>query len=387
MQELVPNAAGENTSRFRHIRELDGVRGIAALMVFFHHAFYADLDLSAWHGSVPWFMQLASFGESGVDLFFVLSGFLITSLLIQDRKSPRYYQDFYWKRALRILPLYFVCLAFMAILHRSLGTFLLGAVFLANVTNLFHVAPVGAFWSLAIEEQFYLLWPTLIRKGKLENLVRWALLLAVVPILLRIGGALVDHHNYRLTFLRCDGLALGALLAYRHRTLPESDKSRQREVWVSGLLVFCGAGLLSASSFVLGHLHRHADAWADAAWQTAVTFIAAAVVTMVVNYAGAPVLAFLRSRVLVFFGLISYAFYLLHGGPLTLFDRHFGPPAPGRMGALFGRALFALALSIVLSLISRYALELPALSLRKYVLSKPNPHANAEDPPLPLARM
>ena len=104
-----------------------------------------------------------------------LSGFLITSLLIKDRESAAYYHDFYWKRALRILPVYLLCLAGVLLFVPGSARFaLLALLFVANFARVFHVQPEGPFWSLAIEEQFYIFWPTLVRRRSVEAIGWWA---------------------------------------------------------------------------------------------------------------------------------------------------------------------------------------------------------------------
>src|SRR5271154_492229 len=162
------------SSHLHHIRELDGVRGIAALMVFFHHVCFASLSPVGWNQPVHFLWTISSMGDSGVDLFFVLSGFLITSLLLPARESPAYYHDFYWKRALRILPLYILCmLGVLFFVSGSRGYVILCALFLSNFAWLFHVETAGPFWTLAIEEQFYLIWPTVVRRRSVAELRHW----------------------------------------------------------------------------------------------------------------------------------------------------------------------------------------------------------------------
>ena len=330
-------------------------------------------------------VRAAAWGDSGVDLFFVLSGFLITSLLIQDREGPRYYQDFYWKRALRILPLYFVCLLVMLAVHHNVGAVVLAMLFLANFSNVFHMEAFGPFWTLAIEEQFYLLWPTIIRRQRRHRILFWALFLGFAPIALRALFAARGHSNYHLSFLRTDGLAFGAVLAYRHRTMDWTGSKLRQELRVLTALLLGGL-LLLVASVQLAH-HAHAQAWAADLRQTGVMLVTGALVGLVIDRQGGPALAFLRSRVLIFLGLISYALYMVHDGVLDVYDARFGQPAPGHTGALLLRFAVALGVTLVLCLLSRYVIELPAMSLRKYVLKRPNPTAEVEDPPLPLARM
>src|SRR4051794_3114804 len=140
------------------IPELDGIRGIAILMVLVCHA-------SSWMASDRWRMFLQN-GRVGVDLFFVLSGFLITGILLDTRHDKNRTRNFYVRRGLRIWPLYFVFLAVALIAFRKM----LPAqpniwVYVLFIQNFLYLREAGPFleptWSLAVEEQFYMVWPWL----------------------------------------------------------------------------------------------------------------------------------------------------------------------------------------------------------------------------------
>ena len=360
-----------------HLPELDGIRGIAALLVYVHHLCFTSLPEGAWNPFVLTVRDMSRFGSAGVDVFFVLSGFLITSLLIRDRESPAFYKDFYWKRALRILPLYIFCLlcVWLFIPHSG-GYVLLSALFLANFANVFHIASSGPFWSLAIEEQFYLAWPTVVRRRSVKTLSHWAIAIAAGCILLRFAAVSIGHSNYFLTFLRCDGLALGALIAcrfYRRRCegMPLSVDNRY-------FTASLGVGFLLLAASFLVNPGRYA--LVAAMQQTCVCLVCAGIVGLVIAYTGSRMLAPLRSHLLIFFGLISYAFYMLHLYVMETYDRVRGPLAAGDMPAYVTRIVVVLAVTIALSLLSRYLLELPILGLRKRVLSRPAPEAETETP-------
>jgi peptidoglycan/LPS O-acetylase OafA/YrhL len=100
----MPVAAVRPVERLRHIRALDGLRGIAYLLVIGHHCFSTRLPPGTWPFADRILISVFSFGAFGVDLFIVLSGYLITTLLLIDRKGPHYFRNFYVKRAFRILP-------------------------------------------------------------------------------------------------------------------------------------------------------------------------------------------------------------------------------------------------------------------------------------------
>jgi hypothetical protein len=180
---------------------LDGVRGVAILAVlFFHH-------------------HLLNSGWIGVDLFFVLSGYLITGILRRDREKPHYWECFYVKRATRILPpVLLLLIVWAAHLHVSATSLLWYFLFLGNFANTSsHAIDKLAFvWSLAVEEHFYLFFPFAVRFMQRQALVRLLIATLCVEPLLRYGATsyLTGHLSiYYWTFFRLDGLAMGALLA------------------------------------------------------------------------------------------------------------------------------------------------------------------------------
>ena len=153
--------------------ELDTLRGIAILVVVAFHGFggiaYLPAARPLWQRI---FLGAAKQGWTGVNLFFVLSGFLITGILFDSLVKPDYYSRFYYHRALRILPAYymmlFVLLAGNLIMwsdvHKTLAFVGLSIFYLSNIVPLFGVTNMyPLLWSLAVEEHFYLLWPTVVR--------------------------------------------------------------------------------------------------------------------------------------------------------------------------------------------------------------------------------
>jgi len=362
-------------SRLHYIRELDGIRGIAALAVFFHHLCFASI-IRPQPGIRLVLYNASHVGVYGVDLFFVLSGFLITTLLIEDRTRPAYYANFYWKRALRILPLYILCLIYVLLfVAHSAAYVLLSLVFLANFALIFHIAFAGPFWTLAIEEQFYLLWPTVVRRRSVIELSRWAIGIIAGAILLRTIAALFGHNNYIFTFFHCDGLAAGALLACifekRERTGVRGSMWWLGGSFILGLVLFTVPQLLAPQGAVQISLVANAQ-------QTGVTLLAAAIVGFAILQRGKPVVALFRSRILTFFGLISYAMYMVHAYLMALYDAYSPIRASTSLTAYWMRLAVVMAATILLCLVVRYAVELPAHSLRKHFLKRPAPETGPE---------
>ena len=182
------------------IPALDGLRGIAILVVLLRHAIFGVTSVQGIEAHSRFATFVIACGQlswSGVDLFFVLSGFLIGGILLDARSSPRYFQTFYIRRAYRILPLYFLVIGLSLLPHllaqfsvaRATHTTPLPLPWLsyATFTQNFWMAYLGVFgpsgmgitWSLAIEEQFYLSIPLLIRNVRPRNLMIF--LLMVIP--------------------------------------------------------------------------------------------------------------------------------------------------------------------------------------------------------------
>jgi peptidoglycan/LPS O-acetylase OafA/YrhL len=221
---------------------LDGVRGLAVLGVMIFHFVTA---IQATPQPVPLLTRLHLWqlsrlpyaGWVGVDLFFVLSGFLITGILIDSKGTPGYFRRFYLRRALRIFPLYYGILAFVFgvlplieppsaiaawIQARQAWFWLYGANLLTALTQRHPITPwhdIAHLWSLAVEEHFYLFWPLVVFRCSRRGIVRAAVGLIALSFACRallypwVGAGGV----YELTPCRLDGLLVGALLALAWR--------------------------------------------------------------------------------------------------------------------------------------------------------------------------
>lgn len=206
--------------KLRYYSQLDGVRAVAALMVMFLHFFGTVQPKDHFFGLLN---RFASFGQTGVSIFFVLSGFLITRILMQTKDNARYFSDFYIRRALRILPLYYLFLIIYYYIapilqHTAVVPFSNQAyywVYLQNFAMTFNwpSAGPGHFWSLAVEEHFYFMWPLLVYFLSKKGVKIAVAIILVVAFLCRLAVIKAGYEAFYLTFDRMDELAIGALLA------------------------------------------------------------------------------------------------------------------------------------------------------------------------------
>src|SRR5512137_2654482 len=231
-----------------HHPALDGMRGVAVLMVLAFHFLHVDGEGGAAERVL---LSASRSGWAGVDLFFVLSGFLITGILLDARGAPGYFRAFYARRVLRIFPLYYAYLAvlFLAVplllpsldVKRETQGWLwtyLGNVLFAREGG-FQASPYTAhFWSLAVEEQFYLAWPVLVWVLPRRRLALVCLGLVAGAFALRLGIHRTTFNAtaaYVLTPARMDALALGALVAIAAREPAWWPRVRRGAPWVLGV--------------------------------------------------------------------------------------------------------------------------------------------------------
>jgi peptidoglycan/LPS O-acetylase OafA/YrhL len=374
----VPNVPPE-------IREpvLDGVRGVAISAVLWHHfVVYSGFSPSVLFDRVLW--ETGTQGWVGVDLFFVLSGFLITGILYDSRSSGRYYVNFFGRRALRILPLYYVFLAITFLIlpafldHQRADALTRDQAWYWSYLVNFKIAidgwpsptHLGHFWSLAIEEQFYLIWPFVVRTLSRRRLLILCLLCFFAALLLR---ALVQLWTwplaaYVLMPTRMDALTAGAALALVARGAGGLQSLGR---WPSVTLAF------SLSVWVLlyaVHGVRNIDPLFSNVQHSLLAAAFAALIAIALSSRRESALRqVLVSVPLVLLGKYSYALYVFHH-PIVLLMRDFGFQVhlvPSVFGSQWpGLAVFsaiATALSFVCALLSWRFVEAPMLRLKRYL--------------------
>lgn len=329
------------------IVELDGLRGIAILLVMLHHFMVIDPQ-QLWE---RWVVFSTHFGWSGVDLFFVLSGFLITGILLDARHSPHYFRSFYARRVLRIFPLYYavliVALVLLPIVPHPKIDVVAGAggrdifywTFLSNwsmaLDDAFHNRILAPTWSLAIEEQFYLIWPLVVLACGCKRLLWLCPLLAMSSLALRLTMLhYFDAGNtavYVLTPCRFDSLALGAWSASLVRHTHLSNGWLRALPWIAALAIL--AAYFGELCYALG---QTGDAYSRSTFALGPGISLLAVgFTCLVLYFSVPssssrLRSWLRHPALLSFGKYSYAIYLTHM-PIraALRDVALGPDSPG----------------------------------------------------------
>ena len=310
----------------RNIRALDGVRGLAVILVMLHHF---EPVLPATNVLLKYVKVSFSYGWAGVDLFFALSGFLITGILLDTSRANNYFRAFYARRILRIFPLYYTVLLFVLVFLRPpvplAADRKLYFLYLTNWLVLWkgQWGPniLGHFWSLAVEEQFYLLWPLCVWSLSSKKLRKLAVVASVVALFSRIfwvahsgpSQAVVVATVTRMDSLFCG--ALGAVLCRDARALPALRKWSPR-VAVAMMVVFI-AGL---SPFV-----RQLEPTAYFIQTLGFTFLAIGFAALVVHAAvteGSPTLAqrIFCNGTLTAFGKYSYGIYVFHVPVLMIGD-------------------------------------------------------------------
>lgn len=321
----------------KRIVQLDGLRAIAVLMVFFSHSFRTPL---LW---------------SGVDLFFLLSGFLITGILLEQRKR-RSLSDllasFYRRRIRRILPSYllFLCLiaAFFGVAwlrHWYLFLFLMNT---APFEGLSLRYPVGVLWSLAVEEQFYLVWPFAVYLLD-EDALAWlaGALVMAAPLLRWMATTFPPGHwlIHTGTLFRMDLLAAGALigLAWRHH------RRAIERFGQYGLLLAGAAATLLILLSRYPWFQPSAGTVPGNVWLYELSLLAYAGVILWALSGRA--VGILKLRPLVYVGRISYTFYLVHLAAITIVRQHLHHHS----------VWIALAVSLLYATLSWHLMERPIL--------------------------
>jgi peptidoglycan/LPS O-acetylase OafA/YrhL len=400
VQQSVPLTVAGNTDKTlpenrKVYPALDGMRAIAFLMVFAQHYLL-----------LPW-------GWSGVDLFFTLSGFLITGILFDTRNDSHRVRNFYIRRTLRIFPLFYGTLIAVFVLQPFFHwdwdwNWIVWPLYAGNFARFFHpyfpgsalqkladFQPVGEwrgvpltlflghFWSLCVEEQFYLFWPWIVF-GLRRRRALMVLAFSTVPFCLAIrliaqqqlpGWMIQGEVLYRVTLFRLDALLIGALAALGLR-------GERRTLWLTlsrvALPIVLGSILLWAVLSGYGKLWLHPypyPAWRFTWGLTAIDLVSALLILVAIQ-PQTLVARLLNCAALRWLGRISYGLYVLHDIPHSIYTRAgmflMSGLGPHRIQdhllnelARVATAIVALPCTIVLAALSFRFLETPFLNLKE----------------------
>ncbi len=324
---LIPANAESRLSLRGHLPALDGVRGMAILMVLLLHFVGNIIPTNAIERAI---VGVTNYGSYGVELFFILSGFLITGILYDSRNKPSYFRNFYMRRVLRIFPLYYGVLALVFVvaplipllrgstldylLDRQAWAWLYGVNIYIALQGDWSFSYLEHLWSLCIEEHFYLVWPLVVflLAGRPQLLIKVSLAMALGAMLARVAGSLMGLSwwtTYVLTPFRLDALALGAFLAVMARQ-PEGLKQLARVL----PRVVASAGVLLAGTFLWTRLvSSHGLEFVLPVRAALIEILLACLLfRALVAPEWSATSRFFRSRALIFLGTYSYGLYVYH---------------------------------------------------------------------------
>jgi peptidoglycan/LPS O-acetylase OafA/YrhL len=351
-----------------HYPVLDGLRGIAILLVVLYHNF----------SFIPFF----NYGWLGVDLFFVLSGFLITDILMNTMNTKNYFKNFYARRVLRIFPLYYLSLLLFLVILPALPSFPLDVgyyqehqwwfwTYLQNWLLIFqpdnNAVALNHFWSLAVEEQYYLIWPfiiVLVKSPRKLLVIGLVALITVIMARLYIWNNREDFPTYQWLFLftRIDGILIGSMLALIYQINKDALRT-----YTTYLILF-----LAGLNFLIYFIKQDPafPVWAVAGYTTF-----AAVFALLVHEAVKGDNKLLNvvcgNTVLRFLGKYSYGFYIFHW-PIFMLAKPYTDDwtgkslAPGSMSQMIISALLATIAGLLVSIVSFHLFEKHFLKLKKY---------------------
>ncbi len=313
---------------YNHIPALDGLRGLAIALVIAVHCYYRGPNINA----SPIFSGILIFGWSGVELFFVLSGFLITSILAKSRSEGGTYRIFLLNRTARIAPLYFLVLtgflllSFLPLPNEAANPlqnyreyWFVYWFYISNFSDILKLNNdsaniiLGPAWSLAIEQHFYLIWPIIVLRfsTKAAKSIISLCYLVLVVFRLFLVGHIDPQAIYHFTLFHFDGLAIGSLLAL---WLPSISKYR---ALAPAALVFSAASLLVLILYA-GTSHYMNPLIQKWGYVAISTFYGCLIISTITS---APMERIFSGKVLRIVGKYSYFTYLVHWPILLILDK------------------------------------------------------------------
>ncbi len=378
-QDRIPASRGDEPRDLqRHNPALDGVRGLAIALVLVFHLFYSNpvhpTPLSVFGAAV------ARAGWIGVDLFFALSGFLVTGILFDSLDDQHYFKNFYGRRALRIMPLYYGCIALLSVLFYSATSkypLLLLIAYLQNTPLYWHsvnpllplVRTTEHFWSLAVEEQFYLLWPVIVFLVRRREALLWVAAAGAVSAPVLREWMLAHGADfglcYTLTICRTDSLLCGGWLALAIRG-PLRTRILASGPWIFALGVAACAGIAIAT----GNFDFGVNRTINGIGYSLLAVTACGLIAMA-NRPHSHAFHRLSVRPLRFLGRYSYGIYVWHWILLSLADDRILPRLRETLSsgplAHVVVSLCVLLTTIPVAMLSFHAYEKPFLQLKRFL--------------------
>lgn len=405
----IREASGSAPAAVSHIPALDGIRGLAVLLVLFCHATGRPFGEDAgpyFTGAIDKLvLALSKLSWTGVDLFFVLSGFLITGILFDAKGKRHFFRNFYARRTVRIFPLYYAFLILFLIilpnlppsLSRGFGTIYSSTawhwLYLSNYSQgiteqLGHATDhvVQVSWSLSIEEQFYLVWPLVVFGLGRKSLLKVCAGMFFGSMLLRALFLWQGNYIWSMNFTPCrvDGLAVGAAIALISRG-PGGLKSLLRPTMWIGPISAAAVILIIIAMQLLGYRRGIGQSPAYVLFGTALIALTYGALLIVAASAisGSRINRIFTHPILTVYGKYSYAVYLLHMPIMIWTAEHLFRPDQFRIGGsmLPGLLMFyawTWSLALVAALMSWNLLEKHFLKLKKYFPSETQPAVAAE---------
>ncbi len=355
-----------------HIPVLDGVRGVAVLMVLIFHFWQMTGEKTNLLEDLG-YLEFLSIGQKGVDSFFVLSGFLITGILFKTKEEPKYFLNFYCRRALRIFPLYYLTLI-ICLIWGTFGNaeaFTLKHIwpyffYLQNIVTSSHLFPIGGpghFWSLAVEEHFYLFWPFLIFFLSRKKLIVAAYALIGLAFATRIWMDERGFPSFGFTLCRADSLVIGGLLYLFY--------SSKKFPLISRILVRASPIIFSLSAILFLFFSGQAVPFIQYVKYPFFACLAGVFIVLALTPCGLnPVPWIMQDPRLRYLGKISYGLYVFHPFVFSLCLDIFYPrwqasypfSSPGLFVAVF---ILSLAATVLVSSLSFKYFESPFLELKR----------------------
>lgn len=356
-----------------YFEHLDVLRCIAALMVLFSHAFESavgrygfplfmtrgDTNILTFGGQYIYYIMRN--GGFGVDVFLLISGFLITYLLLVEKSATGkiHLGNFYIRRTLRIWPLYFFIMALAPFLVKWLETgieppYLMTALFLNNFATIqseYWIFPFAHFWSICVEEHFYLVWPFLILFVPKRHLVKVFVFVILASIVSRGVFAHFEmgyYYQYLHTLSRMDVLAIGALGAYFYHERPIQMRISRFYRWAAYFIFIAMFGYEAYNNYegmFLACFRKYLY----------VGIVAFAMLNFMFHVK--PLIRFSKSNILHHLGKISYGLYMYGGLMVIIIDRKLMPLLPQQLNNMVVFLILNLVLTALVAYVSYHTLE------------------------------